>query len=173
MKGGQIMSKKSNTKDGLTDKQRKFALYYAQGTMTGIECVIKAGYSPKSATKTLYENLHKPNVVAYIQKLYDEADKDLVASAQEIKEFFTKVMRDESLPMKDRLDSAKSLCKISGLDTKIIEVKNSVEEKVAKLSDADLLALVENTADACYETVIEEGICDDNIIDVDGEYIDD
>lgn len=160
------MSKKSNTNDGLTDKQRKFALYYAQGTMTGVECVIKAGYSPKSAKKTLYENLHKPNIVEYIQKLYDESDKELVASAQEIKEFFTKVMRDESAPLQHRLDSAKSLCKISGLDTKIIEVKNNVEEKVAQLSDEELLALVENTAEAFYDATIEE------VIDVEGEDID-
>lgn len=78
----------------LTPKQRAFAEYYIE-TGNAAEAAVRAGYSPKTAKQTGAENLSKPYLREYIDKMLDEMSKKRVATAQEVMETLTRVMRRE------------------------------------------------------------------------------
>ena len=78
----------------LTPKQRKFAdNYIKSGNAT--EAAIKAGYSKKTATVIGAENLIKPNVKSYIDERLNQASDNTIASAEEILQYLTRVVRAE------------------------------------------------------------------------------
>lgn len=90
---------------GLTLKQQAFADYYIEcGNAT--EAAKKAGYSENTARFIGAENLTKPNISAYIKKRLEEQRVKRVASAAEVMEFFSAVMRGE---VKDAFDLDPSL----------------------------------------------------------------
>jgi phage terminase small subunit len=78
----------------LTEKQKRFADYYIEsGNAT--EAAVKAGYSEKTARFIGAENLTKPNIIAYVDKLLGAKDKERIASQDEVLEFLTSVMRGD------------------------------------------------------------------------------
>ncbi len=78
----------------LTPKQLAFADYYIEcGNAT--EAAIKAGYSQKTARSIGSENLSKPDISEYIAARLSEQHAKRVASADEIMEFYSRVMRGE------------------------------------------------------------------------------
>ena len=84
----------------LTEKQLAFCEYYIEcGNAT--EAAIKAGYSEKTARSTGSENLTKPDISEYIEKRLAEQRAKRIASADEVMQFFTAVMRGE---VKDAFD---------------------------------------------------------------------
>lgn len=78
----------------LTPKQRKFADNYIK-TGNATEAAIKAGYSKKTATVIGAENLIKPNVKSYIDERLNQASDNTIASAEEILQYLTRVVRAE------------------------------------------------------------------------------
>lgn len=86
---------KPRRKDGLTDKQRRFCLEYLTD-MNATQAAIRAGYSKKSASAIGLENLDKPLIRAYIDKMMAEKDEELIASADEVLQYLTSVMRGKS-----------------------------------------------------------------------------
>lgn len=89
----------------LTPKQQAFADYYIEcGNAT--EAAKKAGYSEKTAQQMGSENLLKPVVSAYIKERLEEQRAKRVASADEVMEFFSAVMRGE---VRDAFDLDPSL----------------------------------------------------------------
>lgn len=78
----------------LTPKQRKFAdNYIKSGNAT--EAAIKAGYSKNSAMEIGYENLRKPKIKDYVEQRLTKQSNDTIASAEEILEYLTRVVRAE------------------------------------------------------------------------------
>jgi len=57
--------------DDLTDKQRLFCHEYLKD-LNGTQSAIRAGYSENTATEIASENLTKPNIVKYLEKLKNE-----------------------------------------------------------------------------------------------------
>lgn len=99
----------------LTPKQQAFCDYYiASGNAT--EAAIKAGYSEKTARFVGCENLTKPNIKDYITLHTQQKEESRIATAQEVLEFFSEVMKNRENSVKDRLDAAKSLAKRYRLD---------------------------------------------------------
>lgn len=104
-------------KNELTPKQKAFADYYIEcGNAT--EAARRAGYSKKTAKQIGTENLAKPAISAYIASCFKEIEDGRIATAQEVMEFFTSVMRGEVLDafdlppsLADRKDAAKELAK--------------------------------------------------------------
>lgn len=76
----------------LTEKQKRFADYYIE-TGNGTEAAIKAGYSENTAKEIASENLTKPNIKNYIDKLLQKKDHSRIASQDEVLEYLTNVMR--------------------------------------------------------------------------------
>lgn len=141
----------------LTVKQQKFCEYYiASGNAT--EACVKAGYSKKVAKQQGAENLAKPYIRKYIDKILAEQSSARVADAIEVKEFFTRVMRgelDEEILVveqdsvtgqskarkinkpaliKDRLNAAEKLGKIHMMFTD----KTQITHEVVMFVDEDL-----------------------------------
>lgn len=84
----------------LNERQLAFCEYYIEcGNAT--EAAIKAGYSEKTARSTGSENLTKPDISEYIEKRLAEQRSKRIASADEVMQFFTSVMRGE---VKDAFD---------------------------------------------------------------------
>lgn len=79
----------------LTRKQRQFCLEYVQsGNAT--EAAIKAGYSKKAARSIGNENLTKPDIKNYIQELTEQMESQKIASAIEMQQVLTSIIRQET-----------------------------------------------------------------------------
>ena len=79
----------------MTQKQIRFCEEYL------IDCnatraAKAAGYAPKAAYRTGSENLHKPQIKAYLQQRLDAINNAKIAKADEVLEYLTSVMRGES-----------------------------------------------------------------------------
>lgn len=101
----------------LTPKQKAFADYYIEcGNST--EAARKAGYSAKTSRSIGAENLTKPDISAYIAERMQVQNEARVASADEVLQFFSSVMRGEvkdqfglDAALSDRLNAGKELMK--------------------------------------------------------------
>ena len=101
----------------LTPRQKAFAEYYIEcGNCT--EAARKAGYSEKTCYAIGAENLKKPQISAYIAERMQAQNEARVASADEVLQFFSSVMRGEvkdqfglDAALSDRLNAGKELMK--------------------------------------------------------------
>ena len=101
----------------LTPRQKAFADYYIEcGNST--EAARKAGYSEKTSRSIGAENLTKPDISAYIAERMQAQNEARVASADEVLQFFSSVMRGEvkdqfglDAALSDRLNAGKELMK--------------------------------------------------------------
>lgn len=140
----------------LTAKQRKFADNYIKlGNAT--QAAIKSGYSPKTAYSIGNENLSKPEIKAYIDERLKELSNSKIATAEEILEYLTSVVRGEQVEdvvtnkgifhdvpvgAKDRLTAAKEILKrypydpISKVQLKKIEADIKLIEARTKILDS-------------------------------------
>ena len=78
----------------LTERQKAFCDYYIE-TLNATEAARRAGYSEKTAKEIGCENLTKPNIQVYIQERMKQMGKERIASAEEVLEYLTRVMRGE------------------------------------------------------------------------------
>lgn len=98
----------------LSPKQKLFCEFYAK-TKNATESAIKAGYSKKTAGIIGFENLKKPKIQGYLNKLYGNAignaPEGTIATIEEILQFHTKVMngQEEGATITERQRSANSL----------------------------------------------------------------
>lgn len=78
----------------LNDRQKAFADYFIEcGNAT--EAAIKAGYKKRSAGSIGSENLKKPEIAEYIAERTKPGEGKRIASADEVLEFYSAVMRGE------------------------------------------------------------------------------
>lgn len=82
------------SKNKLTQKQQRFVdEYLVSGNAT--QAALKAGYSKKAAKQIGTENLAKPSIKAYIEERSAEIASAKIASAREVMEFYSRVLRGE------------------------------------------------------------------------------
>lgn len=101
----------------LTPRQKAFADYYIEcGNST--EAARKAGYKEESCRTIGCQNLTKRNISAYIAERMHAQNEARVASADEVLQFFSSVMRGEvkdqfglDAALSDRLNAGKELMK--------------------------------------------------------------
>lgn len=117
-------------KHKLTVKQQKFCdEYIRSGNAT--EAALKAGYRSRTAYSIGNENLKKPELKKYIEEKIKGIESAKLATAQEILEYLTSVMRGEQtetvvtakglyknveVSAKDRITAAKELLKRYPID---------------------------------------------------------
>ena len=78
----------------LNARQKAFCEFYvASGNAT--EAAIKAGYKEKNARFIGCENLTKANIKAYVKELMNKAESERIASAEEVLQNLTSMMRGE------------------------------------------------------------------------------
>lgn len=113
-------SRPGNTKNGLTDKQKRFCDEYLCD-MNATQAAIRAGYSKRTAYRTGCDNLKKPQIRAYIDKRMAEKDAELIATQNEVLQYLTSVMRGESVAVEIVVD---------GGGAKLIEKEPSEMERI-------------------------------------------
>lgn len=101
----------------LTPRQKAFADAYIE-TGNASEAARRAGYSKKTAYAIGKENLRKPLICQYISERMNNQDGKRVASADEVLQFYSSVMRGEvqdqfglDPALSDRIKAADSLMK--------------------------------------------------------------
>lgn len=106
---------------GLTPKQRVFADKYIElGNAT--KAALAAGYSPRSANAIGQQNIAKPLIREYVDKFMQEQSNERVASAQEVLETYTKILRGEL--------TGKTLIGRGMGEQEIVDIEPTVQEKL-------------------------------------------
>ena len=116
-------------KKKLTPKQQAFAEYYLQ-CGNASEAARLAGYSKRTAGRIGEQNLKKLDICQYIHEHMKAASDERIAKADEVMEYFTRVMRGEEkdafgldVSISDRNKAAEALGKRYGLFTDKINIK--------------------------------------------------
>lgn len=126
-------------KDGISPRQKKFADEYIK---TGIaeKAAIAAGYSEKTARSSGARLLTNAGVSQYIKDTMDKLSKPTIASADEVLQYLTRVMRGEEkdqfgldASLSDRTKAAEDLGKRYDLFNKIqLEVTGSIADRLKR-----------------------------------------
>lgn len=80
----------------MTDKQRRFCEEYLKDTNL-TQSAIRSGYSPKTAYSQGQRLMKNVEVKTYIDEQLKKMQKKTIASAEEVMEYLTSVLRGESL----------------------------------------------------------------------------
>lgn len=116
----------------LNARDKKFADEYIR-TGKIIESAIKAGFAESTARDRAAEWLNpnsksaKTSVLEYISELNKKIEKEKIADAKEIQEFWTKTFRDEEVEMKDRIKTSELLAKVQGAFVENINLTGNIK----------------------------------------------
>lgn len=80
---------------GLTDKQKRFCDEYLVDS-NATQAAIRAGYCQKTAGQIGNENLKKLEIKNYIEERLKEIESEKIATAEEVLQYLTMVVRGES-----------------------------------------------------------------------------
>lgn len=78
----------------LTKKQQAFCDYYIE-SLNATEAAKRAGYSNKTAKEMGSENLTKPHLREYIDRILAKKDRERIADQDEVLELLTSIARGE------------------------------------------------------------------------------
>lgn len=116
----------------LNARDKKFADEYIR-TGKIIESAIKAGFAESTSRNRAAEWLSpnsksaKTSVLEYINEINKKIEKEKIADAKEIQEFWTKTFRDEEVEMKDRIKTSELLAKVQGAFVKNINLTGNIK----------------------------------------------
>ena len=116
----------------LNARDKKFADEYIR-TGKIIESAIKAGFAESTARDRAAEWLNpdsksaKLSVLEYINEINKKIEKEKIADAKEIQEFWTKTFRDEEVEMKDRIKTSELLAKFQGAFIENINLTGNIK----------------------------------------------
>ena len=126
----------------LTARQKAFCYNYVE-LNNATQAAVKAGYSPKGAEATGSKLLRNDKVAKKIAELKEEQQSASIATAQEVMEYFTKVMNGE---IKDQF----------GLEAPLAERTKAAQELAKRTVDWDNRA--KGVADAKIEIKLDWGL---------------
>ncbi|EPP0993247.1 terminase small subunit [Listeria monocytogenes] len=124
----------------LTEKQKRFADEYIKcGNAT--EAARLAGYSSKTANRIATENLSKPVIKDYIDKVLSELEEKRVMGYTEAMQLFTEIARGE---MEEEVivsngDGFSVVTKVADINQRISALKEIVKRHVAGGRDKEIL----------------------------------
>ena len=116
----------------LNARDKKFADEYIR-TGKIIESAIKAGFAESTARDRAAEWLNpnsksaKASVLEYINEINRKIEKEKIADAKEIQEFWTKTFIDEEVEMKDRIKTSELLAKVQGAFIENINLTGNIK----------------------------------------------
>lgn len=113
----------------LSENQTKFCDYYIS-TGNASESYKKAYVNcikDSVARANSSRLLTKANIISYIKEKNDSIKDDRIADMKEVKEFWTNVLRNEKVEMKDRLKASEFIGKTNAAFTEKIEHFGEVE----------------------------------------------
>lgn len=117
---------------GMTVKQKMFADEYIKcGNAT--QSYISAGYKARGngAEVNACKLLRNTKVRDYIRKRNKQLDKSTIADMQEVKEFWSNMLRDGNGDSKDRLKASEYIAKTNGAFLDRIEHSGDIKVELA------------------------------------------
>ena len=96
----------------LTERQKRFIDYYIE-TANATESAKRAGYKGNNLNRVASENLSKLDI--FIKERLEQLEDDRIASAKEVLQYFTTIMRDKKEDTNDRTKCAELLGKKHGI----------------------------------------------------------
>jgi phage terminase small subunit len=122
----------------ITAKQKMFADEYIK-TGNAKQSYISAGYSARgnAAEANASRLLRNDKVLAYIKRRNQEIDKDTIADMQEVKEFWTNMLRNRAADPKDRLKASELIAKTNGAFLDRVEHSGSIVTIVDDIDGED------------------------------------
>lgn len=116
----------------ITAKQKMFADGYIK-TGNAKQSYINAGYSARenAAEAAASRLLRNVKVRDYIRQRNKELDKNTIADMQEVKEFWTNLLRDKETDTKDRLKASELIAKTNGAFLDRIENSGIIKIDIA------------------------------------------
>lgn len=97
----------------MNERQRRFADNYLKYGQT-VRAALEAGYSEHYAKGNATRLLHKPEIQEYIKQKNEQIQSRKIADMEEINEFWTSVMRNEEIDIKDRIKASELRAKVQG-----------------------------------------------------------
>ena len=116
----------------LNARDKKFADEYIR-TGKIIESAIKAGFAESTARDRAAEWLNpnsksaKLSVLEYTNEINKKIEKEKIADAKEIQEFWTKTFRDEKVEIKDRIKTSELLARVQGMFIENINLTGNIK----------------------------------------------
>lgn len=111
----------------MNERQRRFCQCY-NANPNATQAAILAGYSQRTARSIGAELLTKPDIVDYIKELSAEANAERIAKADEVKEYWTSVLRDDEQRTEIRMRAGELLMKAGGEFTQKVEIDADIHE---------------------------------------------
>lgn len=115
----------------LTEQQKKFCdNFIKSGNAT--QSYMDAGYTAKGAAARANASrlLTYDNVKEYIEQRSKSIEKDTIAGIQEVKEFWTEILRSEKQDVKDRMKASELMAKTYGAFLDRVEHTGDMEIKI-------------------------------------------
>lgn len=140
------------------EKQRQFVLaYVASGFKNATEAARKAGYSSKVANRqanallTKTDFFHVQEVVQILKENFDERSAELsIASAIEIKQFHTAVMRGE-VKDTDLIMTGEGVQEVIEIPARLKERQKSADSLAKMLSEGENASRTETALDKYFK----------------------
>lgn len=119
----------------MTQKQIAFCEYYI-ASFNATEAAKKAGYSEKTAYSQGQRMLKNVEVKGFIEEKKKEAHDERIANAEEVLRFFSDMMRNKGVSVKDRIRAAENLARRFGVDREESEDgESAIDSLVSALED--------------------------------------
>lgn len=116
----------------MTERQKKFAEYYAQCGNT-VQSAIKAGYSENYANTNACKLLDNDRVADYIKQLTACKKRTRILTAIERQEIISGIAKDADNAPSDRIKAIDTLNKMTGEYTTKIQAEVKTSEKFADI----------------------------------------
>lgn len=98
----------------MTEKHRRFAELYVS-CANATEAAKGAGYSEKTAGSQGQRLLKNVEISNYIADLQEQAQSERIANVEQVREFWSRIMRDPNEKTANRLKASEMLAKAGGL----------------------------------------------------------
>jgi phage terminase small subunit len=123
-----------STETNLTEKQTLFCYIYLQNSFNATQAAIEAGYSENIARQQGYENLAKPDVKAFIEKLMTIKMKsaNVIMETNDIIAGIAKIANDDATNPATKLKAFEML----GRNRNFYEEEKETEARTITIIDA-------------------------------------
>lgn len=121
-------------KDGVTvtERQKKFAEYYAQ-CGNAAQSAIQAGYSEKYAGQNADKLLKNTNIADYIRELTEDAQTARIMTARERQALLSDMAKNGKNSPADRIRAIDTLNKMTGEYTTKIQAEVKTSDKLSEI----------------------------------------
>jgi|LGOV01.1.fsa_nt_gb phage terminase small subunit len=120
----------------MNERQTKFCQFYAKsGNAT--QAYREAGYkskNPKADEANASRLIRNDKVALYLKELSQKSESKAIASIQEIKEFWTKVLQSDEEEMPHRLKASELMVKVEGGFIDKVEHSGAIVKRIININ---------------------------------------